>query len=261
MKHLTARRFAHLPEIEAHEIGRPHFRMKNPLAGGLGDFVVQPEWDGYFVAAATATVLQNLFTIPQGNNTTITGGATFAKTLQTTSMQLNAQLQPPERLLVRQIAVFLDNTMNQGDVAKFVSQVLLNFFVSTKSFFVTNLIGKLPAGGGGWAQQFGATAATTIIGVTGNGIPSEHQGYALVAPGAQGFSATGDPNEIAMSTFPDIDGVLIAQQQAFKVVIDPTQAAHIAAAGFTTAAGGAVPPGVGVNAFVHLEGTKARAVL
>jgi hypothetical protein len=261
MRKLTARRFAHLQEIEAHEIGRPHFRMKNPLAGGLGDFVVQQEWDGYFVAAATACVLQTLFAIPQGSNFTITGGATFAKTLQTTSMQLNAQLQPPERLLVRGITVYLDNSMNQSDAAKFCSQVILNFFVSTKSFYVTNLIGKLPAGGGAWAQQFGATAATTIIGVVGNGLPSEHQGFALTAPGAQGFSATGDPQEIAMSTFPQIDGVLIAQQQSFKVVVDPTLAAHIAAAGFTTAAGGAVPPGIGVNAFVSLEGTKARAVL
>jgi len=261
MKKLSAKRFSHLQEIEAHEIGRPHFRFKNPLAGGLGDFVVQSEWDYYGIAAATACVLQTLYSIPQGQNFTITGGATFAKTLQTTSMQLNAQLQPPERLLVRGLTVFLDNTMNQGDVAKFVSQVIVNFFVSTKSFFVTNLAGKLPAGGGAWAQQFGATAATTIIGVTGNGIPSEHQGFAVTAPGAQGFSATGDPSEIAMSTFPQIDGILIAQQQAFKVIIDPTLAAHIAAAGFTTAAGGAVPAGTGVNAFVHLEGTKARAVL
>lgn len=261
MKKLTAKRFSHLQEIEAHEIGRPHFRFKNPLAGGLGDFVVQSEWDGYFVAAATACVAQTLFSIPQGSNFTITGGATFSKTLQTTSMQLNAQLQPPERLLVRGITVFLDNTMNQGDAAKFVSQVLLNFFVSTKSFLVTNLVGKLPGGGGAWAQQFGATAATTIIGVVGNGIPSEHQGFAVTAPGAQGFSATGDPQEIAMSTFPQIDGILIAQQQAFRVEIHPELAAHIAAAGFTTAAAGAVPPGVGVNAFVHLEGTKARAVL
>jgi hypothetical protein len=260
-KKLTAKRFSHLQEIEAHEIGRPHFRFKNPLAGGLGDFVVQPEWDFYGIAASTACVQQTLFSIPQGQNFTITGGATFAKTLQTTSMQLNAQLQPPERLLVRGIQVFLDNTMNQGDVAKAVSQILLNFNVSTKSFFVTNLLAKLPAGGGGWAQQFGATAATTIIGVVGNGIPNEHQGYAVTAPGAQGFSATGDPNEIAMSTFPQIDGILIAQQQAFKVVVDPTLAAHIAAAGFSTAAAGAVPPGTGLNMFVHLEGTKARAVL
>lgn len=253
MRHLNAKRFAHLEEIEAHEIGRPHFRLKNPLAGGLGDFVIQPEWDYYGVAASTACTSQLLFQNQIGQNYTIAGGATFAKTLQTTSMVVGGQLQAPERLLVRGITVYLDNTMNQGDVAKFDSQCLLNFRVSTKSFFNCGLVGKLPAGGGPWAQQFGATAATTIIGVTGNGMPSEHQGFALTGSAA---GMQGDPD-----WFPQIEGVLIAQQQAFSVVLDPTQAAHIAAAGFTTAASGAVPAGIGVNAFVYLEGTKARAVL
>lgn len=255
MRKLMAKRFAHLQELEAHEIGRPHFRMKNPLAGGLGDFVIQPEWDYYGVAASTACVAQTLFQIPQGNPFTITGGATFNKTLQTTSMVLNGQLQAPERLLVRGITVYVDNLTNQGDLAKFLSQTLLNFFVSTKSFLVLGVIGKLPAGGGAWAQQANIAATTVaVMSVTGNGMPSEHQGFGLTGPGVS--SAT-DPS----SNFPQIDGVLIAQQQAFKVVVDPTQAAHIAAAGFTTAATGAVPPGIGLNAFVYLEGTKARAVL
>lgn len=253
MRNLNAKRFSHLQEISAHEIGRPHFRLRNPLASNLGDFIVQPEWDYYGVAVSTACVAQTLFQVPQGNPFTITGGATFTKTLQTTSMVQAGQLQAPERLLVRGITVYLDNLTQQADLAKFLSQTLLNFFVSTKSFLALGLVGKLPAGGGAWAQQFGATAATTIIGVTGNGMPSEHQGFQLTAPGV----GSGDP----ASTFPQVDGVLIAQQQAFKVVLDPTQAAHIAAAGFTTAANNTVPVGIGVNAFVYLEGTKARAVL
>jgi len=255
MRHLNAKRFAHLEEISAHEIGRPKFRLRNPLAGGLGDFVVQPEWDYYGVAVSTACVAQTLFQIPQGNQFTITGGATFTKTLQTTSMVANGQLQAPERLLVRGITVYLDNLTNQKDLAQFLSQTLLNFFVSTKSFLALGLIGKLPAAGGAWAQQFGATAATTIIGVTGNGLPSERQGFQLTAAGT-----SPDPNN-PDSNCPSIDGVLIAQQQAFKVVVDPTQAAHIAAAGFTTNANNTVPIGIGINAFVYLEGTKARAVL
>jgi hypothetical protein len=256
MKNLTSKRFSHLEEIPAHEIGRPHFRLHNMLAAGLGDFVVQPEWDYYGVATSTATVLQTLFSIPQGNQFTITGGSTFAKTLQTTSMVQMSQLQAPERMLVRGISVFLDNDMNQADTAQFLSQTIVNFFISTKSFFVINLAAKLPANGGAWAQQFGATAATTIIGVTGNGIPSEHQGFRLTDPGV-----TGTPG---VDQFPEVDGILIAQQQAFKVVVDPTQASHINAAGvgFTTkAATGVVPVGIGVNAWVHLEGQKARAVL
>lgn len=262
MKQLkNIKRFAHLQELEAHEIGRPHFRMQNPLAGGLGDFVVQPIWDGYFVAVATATVQQTLFSIPMGNQFTITGGATFTKTRQTTSMVKSSELPAPERLLVRGLTAFTDNTMNQGDVAKLASQTYLNFFISTKSFFEIGVLGKLPAGGGAWAQQFGATAATTIIGVTGMGMPSEHQGFSLCDQGAAGFSPTGDPDEIKASTFPQIDGVLITQQQNFGVVVDPTLAAHIAAAGFTTAASGAVPPGIGVNLWIYLQGNHVRAVL
>ena len=226
------------------------------LAAGLGDFVVQPEWDYYGVATSTATVAQTLFAQPQGLPFTITGGTTIIKTLQTTSMVQMAQLQAPERMLVRGISVFLDNGMNQADVSAFLSQTIINFFISTKSFFVIGVAAKLPAGGGAWAQQFGATAATTIIGVTGNGIPSEHQGFRLTDPGV-----TGTPG---VDQFPEVDGILIAQQQAFKVVVDPTQAAHINAAGvgFTTKASSAVVPvGTGVNAFVYLEGQKARAVL
>lgn len=256
MKKLNAvRKFSHLAELEAHEIGRPHFRMNNPLAGGLGDFVIQPEWDYYGVAAATATVKQTLFTIPQGNQFTITGGSTFTKTAQTTSMLLQSQLQPPERLLVRAISVYLDNSMSQSDVAKFCSQVLFNFIISTKSFLQVGLVGKLPAGGGAWAQQANVAATTVaVMSVVGNGLPTASDGYSLMGPGV----TSADP----MQNFPQIDGVLIAQQQSFSVVLDPTLAAHIAATGFTSAATSGVSAlGIGINAWVYLEGTKARAVL
>lgn len=253
MKNLNAKRYAHLEEISAHEIGRPHFRLRNMLAAGLGDFVVQPEWDIYGVAVATPTIAQTLFLQPQGQNFTITGGATFVKTFQSTSMVQMSQLQAPERMLVRGMTLYTDNTTNQLDLNNFCSQTIVNFFISTKSFFAINLAGKIPAGGGPWAQQFGATAATTIIGTTGNGMPSEHQGFKFTDPGCDGTPG--------VDQFPNIDGILIAQQQAFKVLVDPTQAAHKQATGFTTQAGGAVPPGTGLFAWVILEGQKARAVL
>jgi hypothetical protein len=253
MKTLNAKRFAHLQEISAHEIGRPRFRLKNMLAAGLGDFVVQPEWDYYGVAVSTAVVKQTLFSIVQGQPFTITGGATVTKTLQMTSMVQAAQLQAPERMLVRGLTVFVSNDVNQADMNRFGSQTIVNFFISTKSFFVVGILAKLPAGGGAWAQQFGATAATTIIGSVGNGLPSEHQGFRLTDPGCDGTPG--------VDQFPNIDGILIAQQQAFKVEVDPTQAAWAQATGFTTNSGATVPVGTGINAFVYLEGQKARAVL
>jgi hypothetical protein len=144
---------------------------------------------------------------------------------------------------------------NQKDAIQFTDQTIINFFISTKSFFVVPHAGKLPAGGGVWAQQFGATAATTVIGPVGNGLPSEHQGFKLTDPGCDGTPG--------VDQFPNIDGILIAQQQAFKVVVDPTQATWINAVGvgFTTNANSTVPIGTGINAWVYLEGQKARAVL
>jgi hypothetical protein len=253
MKTLNAKRFAHLEELSAHEIGRPKFRLRNMLAAGLGDFVVQPEWDFYGAAVSTAVVAQTLFSIVQGQPYTITGGATVTKTLQMTSMVQAAQLQAPERMLVRGICFALDNLCNQTDAIKFTSQTIINFFISTKSFFVVPQAFKLPAGGGVWAQQFGATAANTIIGPVGNGLPSEHQGFRLTDPGCDGTPG--------VDQFPNIDGILIAQQQAFKVIVDPTQAAWAQSGGFTTNANNTVPIGTGINAWVYLEGQKARAVL
>jgi hypothetical protein len=253
MKTLNAKRFSHLQEISAHEIGRPKFRLRNMLAAGLGDFVVQPEWDYYGVAVSTAVVKQVLFSIPANNPVTITGGATVTKTLQMTSMQQSAQLQAPERMLVRGLTVFCSNDINQADMNRFGSQTIVNFFISTKSFFVVGVLAKLPAGGGTWAQQFGATAAATIIGTVGNGIPTEHQGFRLTDPGCDGTPG--------VDQFPNIDGILIAQQQAFRVEVDPSQAAWAQATGFTTNSNATVPIGTGINAFVYLEGQKARAVL
>src|ERR1700687_2997096 len=119
MKTLNTKRFAHLQEISAHEIGRPRFRLRNMLAAGLGDFVVQPEWDYYGVAVSTAGVKRVLFSIPQNNPFQIPGGATVTKTFQMTSMQQSAQLQAPERMLVRGITVFVSNDVNQADMNRF----------------------------------------------------------------------------------------------------------------------------------------------
>ena len=63
-----SKRFADLPRLSAHEVGRPKFRLRNPMAGGVGDFVVQPIYDYYGTAVATAVVRQQLFSIPVGGN-------------------------------------------------------------------------------------------------------------------------------------------------------------------------------------------------
>ena len=248
-------------ELEAHEIGRPHFAMRNPLVSGLGDYRVEPIWDIYLIAASTACVKEILFSIPQNNQFQIPGGAAFNKTVQSTSMLKSAELPSPERYILRAISVYLANNMNQDDVSQFCSQTYLSVFMgsSGKSFFQVPLIGKLPAGGGAWAQQCNSGTGTgtgTIFSVTGNGLPTEAGGgYPQTAAGVVGQNPDGS------DSFPQIDGVLIPQNQTFGVIVDPTLAAHVAAVGFTTAATSAYAPGVGVIAWVLLEGTHVVAVL
>lgn len=260
MRSLSAKKYAHLQELEAHEIGRPHFRMHNPLITGLGDYRVEPLWDIYLVAASTPCVKEILFSVPQNNPYTIPGGANFIKTVQSTSMQKSAELPSPERFLGRSIAVYLANNMNQDDVSQFCSQTYLSLFLgsSGKSFFQVPLVGKLPAGGGAWAQQANSGTGTgtgAIFGVTGNGLPTEAGGgYPQTAAGVVGSNTDGS------DSFPQIDGILFPQNQTFGVIVDPTLAAHVSAAGFTTAATDAYAPGVGVIAWVLLEGTHVVAV-
>ena len=51
---LTSKRWADVPRVAAHEVGRPRFAIRNPYVEGMGDFEVQPIYDYYGVAAATA---------------------------------------------------------------------------------------------------------------------------------------------------------------------------------------------------------------
>jgi hypothetical protein len=250
------KRFAHLPRLSAHEVGRPKFRMSNPWISTLGDFRVDPAYDGYFIAAGTACNKQTLFAIPQNNPFTIPGGATFTKTLQTTSMSQSAQFPSPSRMLVRDILVYTDNSMNQADVAQLASQTIVLFRIGEKPFLTVGLAGKLTAGGGVWAQQTIGAAATGagVLGVTNFGVPSTQSAFSLVAAGASGASAA--------ESFPEVQGILIGTTENFSVDVDPTQAAHINApgVGFTAAATTDYSAGIGVNLWVYLEGTTVKAV-
>ena len=261
MRKLTVKRFAHLQELEAHEIGRPHFRIHNPLVAGLGDYRAEPVWDVYLIGASTPCIGETLFLVPQNVPYTIPGGSGFTKTKQSTSMQKSAELPSPERYLLRSIAIYLANNMNQNDVNQFCSQTYCSLFVgsSGKSFFQVPLVGKLPAGGGAWAQQAftaGSGLGNLIAGTVGNGLPTEAGGgYPLTANGVNGT------NPDKSDDFPQIDGILIPQNQTFGFIVDPTLAAHVAAAGFTTAANANVyAAGVGVIAFVLFEGTHVVGV-
>lgn len=247
-----SKRFADLRRLEAHEVGRPKFRLRNPMIAGQGDFVVQPIYDYYGAAAATAINRQTLFAIPVGGNYTPIGGAAFVKTAIHTNVRVAGQLENPWAMLVRSVGVYLDPEMNTLDAERFAGQVLLNFECSGKSFF-QNIVGRCGGSGGTWAA-FGSTgtnAAPVTVATAANGVPSPDSGYSICAPGA--------------GRFPQIEGVVIEQGQQFDVILDPTLAAHVAAVGFTTQTAAVTATqgqlGVGIRAWVVLDGTLARGVL
>lgn len=244
-------RFAHCQEITALEVGRPKLKMlrTNPIVAGQLEYIVQPVYDFYGVAVATAVTKQQLFSQPIGASYTPSGGAAFVKTIYHTNLVQPGQLDAPKKHLVKAVAVILRSDVGPQDLNSFIGLTLAQFFVSGKDYW-TALVSKCPAGAGGFWNGTSPTAATQ--GTSGaNGWPS-----------AQNVATITDP----MPQIPGLDpmeplmGVVVEQNQNFSVVLDPTISG---AAAFTTlaAAPATIFPGTGINAHVYLEGVLARAIL
>src|SRR4029077_15866498 len=107
-------RFANCTEIEEREVGRPKNRMlrNNPIVAGQLEYLVQPIYDFYGVAVATAVTKQQLFAQPIGASYTPSGGAAFIKTLYHTNLVQPGMLDAPKKLLVKAISVIV-----RGDAA------------------------------------------------------------------------------------------------------------------------------------------------
>jgi hypothetical protein len=246
----NAKRYAQLPRLEAHEVCRPRFAIRNPYVSGQGDFEIKPIYDYYGVAVATAVTAQTLFSVPQNQNHVL-GGLNFVKTNWHTSMTQASQLPNPNRILVRRIAAYLLNRMNQVDVTRFLDETLLTFTIGDKRYLDV-VLGKVPAGGGAWLQSVNNAA-----GIAGSGVPQSCEGYKLNGGPAIGPGGNPEPNR-----YPQVDGIEIAQGQTFGVLLDPTRctAFNAIGVGFTSAAAGATPAGIGVHALIHLEGTQLLPV-
>lgn len=239
---MNAKRWAEVPRVAAHEVGRPRFAIRNPYVEGMGDFEVQPVYDYYGVAAATAVNAQDLFSVPRGQNHN-QGGLNILKTFWHTNMTQSRQLPNPNRILIRRIAAYALNQMNQADTVRFLDQTFLTLTIGSKPFLRVSTLAKFPAGGGAWNQSTFASAS-----VAGNGIPQCGEGYGLRAPASTA----------PVGLYPEVDGISIAQGQDFSVALDPTQCTVFNAlgVGFTTGAAGLTPAGVGVHVILALEGTQ-----
>jgi hypothetical protein len=238
--------FQHCHEISEHEVGRPKLRMlrKNPIVAGQLEYLVQPIYDFYGVAVATAVTKQQLFAQPIGASYTPSGGAAFVKTLYHTNLVQPGMLDAPKKMLVKAVAGVLRSDTAIQDANSFIGLTLTQLTISGKDYW-TALFSKCPAGAGTFAT-FGNTqtlaAGGTSVVATANGWPS-----------AQNVATITDP----MPQIPGLDpmepilGQLIEQNQNFGVVLDPTISG---AAAFTTLAAAPATQfiGVGINAHVSI---------
>lgn len=248
-------RFAGCREITEREVGRPRLESlrKNPVIAGQLEYLVQPIYDFYAVAVATAVTKQSLFATPIGSAYTPSGGAAVTKTLYHTNLVQPGMLDAPKKLLVKAISINLRNDIDIHDLNSFIGLTVAQLQISGKDYW-TSLVSKCPAGGGGfgyvWSTQTLA-AGGTIGGSASNGYPTTTNVNTITddAPQVPGLPPM-DP----------ILGQLIEQQQNFFVVLDPTLTG---AAGFTTSVAAPATQfvGTGVNCHVFLEGVLMRAVL
>jgi len=248
-------RFTRCRAITEHEVGRPRTEMlrKNPIIAGQLEYLVQPIYDFYGVAVATAVTKQSLFAQPIGANYTPAGGAALVKTLYHTNLVQPGMLDAPKKMLVKAIALILRNDVAPQDLASFIGQTLLQLQISGKDYW-TGLAQKCPAGGG----TFGFYISTQTLAAGGTMANGGSNGY----PHALNTNTITDdmPQVPGLPAMDPILGQLIEQQQNFFVTLDPTLTGSAA---FTTLA---VAPatqfvGTGINAHVYLEGVLMRAVL
>ncbi|HKM99447.1 MAG TPA: hypothetical protein VJX23_02940 [Candidatus Binataceae bacterium] len=248
-------RFARCREIQEREVGRPklHSLRTNPVVAGQLEYLVQPVYDFYAVAVATAVTKQQMFAQPIGASYTPSGGAAFIKSLYHTNLVQPGMLDAPKKLLVKAIALVLRSDVAPQDLASFIGLSLCQLTISGKDYW-TSLVSKAPAGAG----AFGFYVSTQTLAAGGTMANLGSNGW----PSAQNVATITDP----MPQIPGLDsmepilGQLIEQQQNFALVIDPTISG---AAAFTTLAAAPTTQyvGTGVNMHAYLEGVLARAIL
>lgn len=248
-------RFAHCREIEEREVGRPRLHMlrKNPIIAGQLEYLIQPVYDFYGVAVATAVTKQSLFAQPIGASYTPAGGAAFVKTLYHTNLVQPGMLDAPKKLLVKATCVVVRSDIATSDLNLFIGSTLAQLQISGKDYF-TALVSKWPAGVG----SFASNSSTQTLAAGGTMATTGTNGW----PSLQNLNTITDdmPQVPGLPPMDPILGQLIEQQQNFFVTLDPTISG---VAAFTTLAAAPATQyvGTGINAHVYLEGVLMRAVL
>jgi hypothetical protein len=231
-----------LNKISAYELGRPRARMGNPNTG-IPEVVVQPEYDIYAVAPATAMGALTLFQVVQGQTYNFNGVTAFTKGPGHCTVVQPGMLESSYTYIVRALSVSVSGLQgnatpiaNPYDLTNFLYS-FFQFTINRKSYF-DGIGAWLPCGGGPFMGGFGTLTAPAAAFITTNGWPYTDNVYSI--PGGQ----------------------YINPQELFGFVINPTLNAggtptSVVAGGVATQGSTAVP-GAGLMAWVRFDGTLIR---
>src|SRR5260370_16503881 len=123
-----------LSKISAYELGRPRARLGNPNTG-IPEVVVQPEFDIYAVAPATAMGALSLFQVVQGQTYNFNGVTAFTKGPGHTTVVQPGMLESSYTFVVRAISVSVSGL--QGNATPLANPVdLTNFIYSFFQFTI-----------------------------------------------------------------------------------------------------------------------------
>jgi hypothetical protein len=220
---------------------------------GQLEYLVQPIYDFYGVAVATAATKQSQFAQPIGASYTPSGGAAFVKTVYHTNLVQPGMLDAPKKFLVKAISCVLRSDISPQDLASFIGTSYVELDISGKAYW-QSLLSKCPAGAGAYSSNI---STQTLAG-----------GGTMANAGSNGWPTSGNVNSIVdempqvpgLSDMVPLLGQLIEQNQNFQFTIDPTISG---AAAFTTLAAAPATQfvGTGVNEHTYLEGILMRAIL
>jgi len=224
--------------ISASELGRPHARLGNPNTG-IPEVIVQPLFDIYAVAPATAMPLLTLFTVPVGQLYNFGGVAAFAKNFGHTNLVQAGMLESSYTFIVRALSFSIKALQGQAhpnlhpeDLAN-LQMVYAQFNINRKPYF-DGILEWIPGGGGGFFSGLGTLTAPASAFVSTNGLPQSRNVYPL--PGGQ----------------------FINPQETFNVIINPTLSAGGAPLTLAAAGNPAGVPAAGIMAWWRLDGTLIR---
>jgi hypothetical protein len=229
------RRFS---KISAFELGRPKAKLGNPNTG-IPEVIVQPLYDIYFVAPATAMPLLTLFTVPVGQNYNFGGVASFGKNFGHTNLVQAGMLESSYTFVVRALSIYIQAQQGNAhpilhpeDAINFLSSYM-QFNINRKPYF-DGIGAWIPGGAGAFLSGFGSLTAPASSFNTTNGLPQSRNVYPL--PGGQ----------------------FINPQETFNVIINPTINAGGAPLTLAAAGNPVGVPAAGLSAWWRLDGTLIR---